>query len=1004
MKKLSYFSLFFISLILIPKISFSDQSQWNYGENKCFGRWVYQQWEKCRHAEHGVESCKKEAKFEHTSHGIEKFKEKRSPVCGIDPNLLSTDESSEIQDFPFTRGVNTEVSFESAVCTTGDHLPVHTELEIKTKFDFLKHRIEGLQKDNSKFSLSNGKLIGPATDREKNEILRSIFKLGELGKNSLDFEDFDWIAILQRAYPNVAKTYGNKFLNLEINSKLRFGNIKVAVGAFHGLALVEGKVFSWGSNESSQLGLGSASLKSSIESAVEVQGIQGTPTDIYVGGYHSCVKTEVGLQCWGRNANGQLGTGDYENKSYPTRVPGLELPIEKVSLGIHHSCAISKGKLYCWGSNQHLGEPGFILPQNYNVPTLMRKEEIEDSTVFIDVKTGSNETCAIESKGKILCWHEVKSSTFELGRRWINHQKSAVKNFLSGPGTFCAVNSLDQAKCWGSSIIQIRLEKTLSQSKKPEHLVIGDNFFCSASGKDLACEGDLPFESENSLDDHATIRADERSEYFYFDQKIRFDTQIKSISAGPAGVCVATEKSIQCLGLKYGDHFSEITRSKGFDSNKHEDIRKTNPQYFQDSQLFLPHYDFGRKYEDYTLEPFAVQFPESFQNNPHSERAQNDQSRNQASSGTNPDSTPLNSTATGSFNDKGSKQKAEKSASSTHSSMDSEWLSSQLGLHNPLNNCFANSVHKLLWNDSNFRKLLDPKLNPLTESQMLAQKTTRTQVQTSINNLLRSLSFSDGSLAGDRTALQEAVYDSLRECFHETGKTKLKLDNTQQDAQEYIDEILKVLEADADQSVFGIRTSDFVRRNHDFVRPDNPPFEWQGLQNQRFLSLSIGDTSVVSVSTALAHYLRGEYFEEAGIHKYPKLIAINDKAPSSIIVSLNRFKHADGMNTKDEKNIEVDDVLNMEFISGQTQMEKRDLPAQIQVRKNYRPTGVICHTGGLNVGHYYTYLYHRDQNEELKWFKHNDKAVSLIGSVLKQSDRDDITKNSYIIIYSAIEE
>ena len=45
---------------------------------------------------------------------------------------------------------------------------------------------------------------------------------------------------------------------------------------------------------------------------------------IAVGHHHCCAAlTSGGVACWGLNTDGQVGTGDYENKNTPTSVVGI---------------------------------------------------------------------------------------------------------------------------------------------------------------------------------------------------------------------------------------------------------------------------------------------------------------------------------------------------------------------------------------------------------------------------------------------------------------------------------------------------------------------------------------------------------------------------------------------------------------------------------------------------------------------------------------------------------
>lgn len=56
---------------------------------------------------------------------------------------------------------------------------------------------------------------------------------------------------------------------------------------------------------------------------------------------------------WGRNAEGQLGLGDTDNRRMPTPVEGLwAMPVQQLAAGERHSAALTgSGFLFTWGDN-----------------------------------------------------------------------------------------------------------------------------------------------------------------------------------------------------------------------------------------------------------------------------------------------------------------------------------------------------------------------------------------------------------------------------------------------------------------------------------------------------------------------------------------------------------------------------------------------------------------------------------------------------------------------------
>ncbi len=131
---------------------------------------------------------------------------------------------------------------------------------------------------------------------------------------------------------------------------------QLALGAGHTcLRTFEGEVFCWGRNANGQLGDGTFD-----DSLVPVRTALDAPaTYLAAGTNHACsILDDERVVCWGRNDFGQLGVGAVDTtgekgRAIPETVPLLDDgagPPRELALGDRHTCAVRGDRLQCWGS------------------------------------------------------------------------------------------------------------------------------------------------------------------------------------------------------------------------------------------------------------------------------------------------------------------------------------------------------------------------------------------------------------------------------------------------------------------------------------------------------------------------------------------------------------------------------------------------------------------------------------------------------------------------------
>jgi uncharacterized repeat protein (TIGR02543 family) len=198
---------------------------------------------------------------------------------------------------------------------------------------------------------------------------------------------------------------------LQANEKF----IQVTAGGMHNHALTNsGRIFSWGSNETNELGDGTQinqSTPTPINFPINFSFLESNEKIISLstGSYATLAMTNQGrLIAWGWNWYGQLGTGDNVSRSRPVlvNVPSLLSgeSIIKVSTSHAHTVAItSQNRLLEWGLNQadFLGDASDNLVLQ---PTIRLLNMLQDKEVPELVATGRYHNFFLSNKGRLYSW------------------------------------------------------------------------------------------------------------------------------------------------------------------------------------------------------------------------------------------------------------------------------------------------------------------------------------------------------------------------------------------------------------------------------------------------------------------------------------------------------------------------------------------------------------------------------------------------------------------------
>ncbi|MDQ8045098.1 MAG: hypothetical protein AAGC46_05355 [Solirubrobacteraceae bacterium] len=248
----------------------------------------------------------------------------------------------------------------------------------------------------------------------------------------------------------------------------------VAYSAQHVCALsTTGGVWCWGNDIYGQLGdaaRGNGVGDDPGERAVKVA--IPPATQVAVGDDFSCaVLTDGSVDCWGRNANGQLGRGTVDDNGYgpgPVALGGKKATAISARAG--HVCALVEGsELRCWGSNS-LGESGVVppaYPASTSISTPVKPTILAAGDVPIAVALGTQFGCAILTTGAVRCWGSAQAGQMLTGKQNAigatakTPAETAAQPNIGGTGkakaiatgtdTVCVIRTDDKLACWGKN-------------------------------------------------------------------------------------------------------------------------------------------------------------------------------------------------------------------------------------------------------------------------------------------------------------------------------------------------------------------------------------------------------------------------------------------------------------------------------------------------------------------------------------------------------------------------
>ncbi|NDI35183.1 S-layer homology domain-containing protein [Chengkuizengella sediminis] len=194
-------------------------------------------------------------------------------------------------------------------------------------------------------------------------------------------------------------------ITIEVNDGVMI--TQVTTGRYHTVVLAsDGTVYTWGENEYGQLGDDTIEQKNEPQEITVEVNDGAMIQEVSAGGLHTVALANDGtVYTWGNNESGQLGyqtTGDYQD--IPQEVTSLvEKTVEKVSAGGLHTVAlVSDGTVYTWGNNS-TGQLGDNTTEQKNEPQEITVG-VNEGAMIQEVSAGGLHTVALASDGTVYTW------------------------------------------------------------------------------------------------------------------------------------------------------------------------------------------------------------------------------------------------------------------------------------------------------------------------------------------------------------------------------------------------------------------------------------------------------------------------------------------------------------------------------------------------------------------------------------------------------------------------
>jgi len=324
-------------------------------------------------------------------------------------------------------------------------------------------------------------------------------------------------------------------------------NTIISSGYKHTCLIKKGELFCFGENGNGELGTGNMENRK----APAKVGANNNWIDVSAGHNHSCaVNSNRELFCFGSNYAGQMGTGDSEGNMSPEKIKG-DQKWKSVSCGYYYSCALSaENRIYCFGSGSS-GQLGDDVDSSENRLTPVYNP---DSPDFIKIQATAFVTFGIDGNGA-LSYTGNNGSAYEKTTTFTSMAKDYKIKMIdyNMDVTYrhgCAVTDLGKLLCWGGNSSGQLGSGNTNGTTTPKIIGTDSDWQSFSAGLQFSCaiktSGELYCYGDNSSSQTAP-GSDET--VILSPRKVNEDNDWQSVSAGSSHVCAAKQDgSIYCFG------------------------------------------------------------------------------------------------------------------------------------------------------------------------------------------------------------------------------------------------------------------------------------------------------------------------------------------------------------------------------------------------------------------------------------------------------------------------